>query len=130
MSAMDPEIYKQLLNDDDVTKTNETLVFNPYNPLNKEIKLSDVQGILTNYGLPGKVFNLELYQRAFVHRSYTKRPHLENLENGIIVVDRPHDCMPLKTKSNERQNSLETESSNLSPSTYCIKGFLKKMRGL
>lgn len=106
MSAIESELYKQIINDDDVIKTNENLIFNPYNPLNKEITESQVKGILTAYGLPPIVHNMELYLRAFVHKSYTKRPHLENIEQGIVIVDRPHDCMPLKTKSNERQEFL------------------------
>ena len=106
MAAIESELYKQILNDDDVIKTNENLIFNPYNPLNKEITESQVKGILTAYGLPPIVHNMELYLRAFVHKSYTKRPHLENIEQGVVIVDRPHDCMPLKTKSNERQEFL------------------------
>ena len=106
MEAIESDLYKQIINDDDVTKINENLIFNPYNPLNKEITENQVKGILTTYGLPPIVHNMELYLRAFVHKSYTKRPHLENIEQGIIIVDRPHDCMPLKTKSNERQEFL------------------------
>lgn len=102
----DNDIYKQIINDDDVTKIADNLVFNPYNSLNKEITQDEVKGILSAYGLPPIVHNMELYLRAFVHRSYTKRPHLENVENNVIVIDRPHDCLPLKTKSNERQEFL------------------------
>jgi len=65
--------------DDDIKMIGDKLVFNPYNPLNKEITLNDVQSILTNYGVPNKVDNLELYKRAFVHKSYVKRPFLGNL---------------------------------------------------
>ena len=82
------------------------MIFNPYNSLNKEITENQIKGILTAYGLPPIVHNIDIYMRAFVHRSYTKRPHLENLEQGIIIADRPHDCIPLKTKSNERQEFL------------------------
>ena len=103
---IEPEVYKQILNDDDVTKMNENLVFNPYNPLNKEITHDEVKTILAKYGIPPMVYNMELYKRAFVHRSYTKRPHLENVEQNIIVVDQPEDCLPLKQKSNERQEFL------------------------
>ena len=59
--------------DDDIIKTEDGLIFNPYNSLNTEITLNDVQSILTRYGLPTKVHNMEFYRRAFVHRSYTKR---------------------------------------------------------
>ena len=103
---IEPEVYKQILNDDDVTRMNENLVFNPYNPLNKEITQDEVKTIMATYGIPPMVYNMELYKRAFVHRSYTKRPHLENVEQNIIVVDQPEDCLPLKQKSNERQEFL------------------------
>ena len=43
---MNSELEKQLLNDDDVIKTQEGLVFNPYNGDNKEITLNAVQSIL------------------------------------------------------------------------------------
>ena len=80
--------------DDDIIKTEDGLIFNPYNSLNTEITLSDVQSILTRYGLPTKVHNMEFYRRAFVHRSYTKRPHFENLLQNITIVEKPTDCMP------------------------------------
>jgi dsRNA-specific ribonuclease len=88
--------------DDDIIKTEDGLIFNPYNSLNTEITLSDVQSILTRYGLPTKVHNMEFYRRAFIHRSYTKRPHFENLLQNITIVEKPADCMPLSSKSNER----------------------------
>ena len=77
--------------DDDLIKTEDGLVFNPYNPLNVKITLSEVQSILSKYGLPPIVRKLELYQRAFVHRSYTKRPQYENAEQNITIVERPLD---------------------------------------
>ena len=96
-----------LLRDDDIIKTDEGLIFNPYNSLNVEIRLSDVQSILLKYGLPAdKIFNMELYRRAFIHRSYTKRPEFENLQQNITIVERPSDCMPLSTKSNENLEFL------------------------
>uniref|UniRef100_A0A6C0KRH9 RNase III domain-containing protein n=1 Tax=viral metagenome TaxID=1070528 RepID=A0A6C0KRH9_9ZZZZ len=97
---------KTLLHDDDIIKSDEGLIFNPYNSLNSEIKLNDVQSILTKYGLPPKVYNMELYRRAFVHRSYTKRPEFENIQQNITIVERPPDCLPLSTKSNERLEFL------------------------
>lgn len=93
---------KNIANDGDVSTEDGNMVFDPYNPENREITLSDVQSILTKYGITAKVHNLELYKRAFIHRSYTKRPAIENAEANIIIVDKPHDCLPLKTKSNER----------------------------
>ena len=43
---------KNILNDDDIIRSDEGLIFNPYNPLNVEITLNDVQSILTKYGIP------------------------------------------------------------------------------
>ena len=95
-----------ILRDDDLIKTDEGLIFNPYNPVNVKITLSEVQSILTKYGLPPTIDNVALYERAFVHRSYTKRPNFENIQQNITIVERPPDCMPLSSKSNERLEFL------------------------
>jgi hypothetical protein len=97
---------KEIIRDDDIIKTDEGLVFNPYNSLNIKITLSEVQSILSKYGLPTTIDNIALYERAFVHRSYTKRPNFENLQQNITIVERPADCMPLSSKSNERLEFL------------------------
>lgn len=36
---------------DDITKTGEELIFNPFNSLNVEIGLSDIKALLKNYGV-------------------------------------------------------------------------------
>ena len=99
-------LESKLTHDDDIIKTEDGLVFNPYNPLNEKITLCEVQSILTKYGLPPIVNNLALYERAFVHRSYTKRPHFENIQQKITIVEKPSDCMSLSSKSNERLEFL------------------------
>jgi len=93
---------KQIAQDGDIIQDSEGLIFDPYNPNNKEIRLNDVQSILNDYGITAAVNNLNLYKRAFIHRSYIKRPELENLEANIEISEKPDDCLPLKTKSNER----------------------------
>tara|TARA_B100001093_G_scaffold183031_1_gene175643 strand:- start:962 stop:1954 length:993 start_codon:yes stop_codon:yes gene_type:complete len=85
-----------------VKESDEETLFNPYNPLNVEITLSQINSILNNYGVNYKIDNIVLYQRAFVHKSYTKRPVLENEVSDVKIVDKPNGCLPLKTKSNER----------------------------
>jgi dsRNA-specific ribonuclease len=97
---------KDILRDDDVIKTDDGLIFNPYNSLNIKITLNEVQSILSRYNIPPIVNNIALYERAFVHRSYTKRPAFENLQQKITIVERPNDCMPLSSKSNERLEFL------------------------
>ena len=95
-----------LVNDDDIIKTEEGLIFNPFNPLNIEITLNDIQCILTKYGIPPKIFNWELYRRAFVHQSYLKRPDIENQAQKIKIVERPSNCLPLSSKCNQRLEFL------------------------
>ena len=97
---------KEILRDDDVIKTEDGLIFNPYNSLNIKITLNEVQSILSRYNIPPIINNIALYERAFVHRSYTKRPAFENLQQKITIVERPSDCMPLSSKSNERLEFL------------------------
>lgn len=80
----------------------DTYVFDPYNPLNKLIPREDVQRILATYGIHSPIHNYELYKRAFIHRSYLKRPELENAHNNITILPKPDDCLALFTKSNER----------------------------
>lgn len=120
---------KALLNDDDIIKSDEGLIFNPYNPLNVEITLSEVQSILTKYGVPPMVNNIELYKRAFVHRSYTKRPHFENLLQNITIVEKPSDCMSLKSKSNERLEFLGDGVLELVTKYYLYRRFPKENEG-
>ena len=83
----------------------EDNIFNPYNPNNVEVTRQDIETILKKYGLPPRINNFELYRRAFIHRSYTKRPESENLENEIVLAPQPPNCLPLSTKSNERLES-------------------------
>jgi dsRNA-specific ribonuclease len=96
----------KITHDDDIIKTEEGLIFNPYNPLNVKITLSEVQSILSKYSINYKIHNIALYERAFVHRSYTKRPNFENIQQNIKIVEKPYDCMPLSSKSNERLEFL------------------------
>ena len=117
-----------ITNDDNIINSEE-LVFNPYNPLNKEIQITHVQEILNNYGIFAKPFNIELYKRAFIHRSYTKKPKLENDESNIIIVEKPDDCLPLKTKSNERLEFIGDGVLECITKYYLYKRFPKADEG-
>ena len=118
-----------MIHDNDIIKCEDGLVFNPFNPLNVQITLNDVQSILTRYSLPCQVYNMDLYKRAFVHRSYTKRPHSENLEQNIKIVERPIDCLPLSTKSNERLEFLGDGILELVTKYYLYRRFPKENEG-
>ena len=123
------QIDKEIINDGDVTKEDEELIFNPYNQNNKEITEKQVSDILKKYGVPDKVHNFNLYRRAFIHKSYCKRPKLENEENGVTIADRPDDCMKLKTKSNERLEFLGDGVLECITKYYLYRRFPKENEG-
>ena len=120
---------KSIMHDDDIIKSDEGLIFNPYNPSNVEITLNEVQSILTKYGVPGIVDNFSLYKRAFVHRSYTKRPNFENVLQNITIVEKPDNCLPLSTKSNERLEFLGDGVLELITKYYLYRRFPKENEG-
>lgn len=104
-------------------------IFNPYNPLNVKITLDEVQCILLTYGISANIRNIELYQRAFVHRSYTKRPHTENHIQHIRIIERPSNCLPLSSKSNERLEFLGDGILELVTKFYLYRRFPKGDEG-
>jgi len=120
---------KLISHDDDIIKTDEGLIFNPYNPLNTKITLNDVQSILAKYNIPPMIHNMALYERAFVHRSYTKRSHFENLQQKITIVEKPTDCMALSSKSNERMEFLGDGILEAVTKYYLYRRFPKENEG-
>tara|TARA_A100001011_G_scaffold30400_1_gene29409 strand:- start:708 stop:1745 length:1038 start_codon:yes stop_codon:yes gene_type:complete len=127
--SVNGKIDKEILNDGDVQKEDEELIFNPYNSRNIEVSEQQVCDILKKYGVPDKVHNLNLYKRAFVHKSYCKRPKLENIENGVIIAEQPSDCMSLKTKSNERLEFLGDGVLECITKYYLYRRFPKANEG-
>ena len=104
-------------------------IFNPYNPLNQEIKVENIKQILKLYGVNYEIDNISLYQRAFVHKSYTKRPSIENQNSDIQIVDKPFDCISLKTKSNERLEFIGDGVLELITKYYLYRRFPKADEG-
>lgn len=124
-----PTIDKEIIQDGDVSKEEEDYIFNPYNENNMEITEAEVSVILKKYGLPSTFHNFNLYKRAFIHKSYCKRPKIENEENGVIIAERPDDCMPLKTKSNERLEYLGDGVLECITKYYLYRRFPKENEG-
>ena len=119
--------------DDDIRIENrngkETYVFDPYNPLNNSITEEEIQIILKNYGIDVPIYNVNLYKRAFVHRSYIKRPTLENEQNNIVIAPKPDDCLPLYTKSNERLEFVGDGVLECITKYYLYRRFPKENEG-
>ena len=121
------------LDDDIVIKKNQngidTYIFDPFNPLNILISENEIRTLLKKYGINSPIHNINLYQRAFVHRSYIKRPNLENKQNNIIIVDRPENCMPLYSKSNERLEFVGDGVLECITKYYLYRRFPKENEG-
>jgi len=121
-------------NDDDITLVTredgtEYFRYHPYNPLNVQITESDIRGVLKRYGIDIPVRNYDLYRRAFIHRSYTRRPTAENDANNIVLTDCPSDCIPLSTKSNERLEFLGDGILECVTKYYLYRRFPKEQEG-
>ena len=124
------DIYqKENVKDEDIIVVNNESIFNPFNPLNNEICKNDVIGILNNYGVNYRIDNIVLYQRAFVHKSYTKRPHLENVASDIKIAEKPYNCLDLKSKSNERLEFIGDGVLELITKYYLYRRFPKADEG-
>ena len=107
----------------------EIYIFDPYNPLNKSINVDAIENFLSRYGINYKVHNIDLYKRAFVHRSYIKRPNLENEVNNVVIVPKPDNCLPLFTKSNERLEFIGDGVLECITKYYLYRRFPKENEG-
>ena len=82
-------MYQEDIKSQDIKSQDNELMFNPFNEQNKEITENEISNILKQYNLSGKINNIKLYKRAFIHKSYTKKPAIENEIQNIKVVDSP-----------------------------------------
>ena len=80
---------------------------NPFNKVNKLITKNVVQNILKKYGIFQNINNLDLYQDAMVHESYTisKIKTICSRDN-VKIVKNPDGCVLLRERSYERLEFL------------------------
>jgi dsRNA-specific ribonuclease len=107
----------------------DTYIFDPFNPLNKLIDENEIRNLLKLYGITAPIGNIELYKRAFIHRSYIKRPVIENEQNSIVIVSQPENCLPLYTKSNERLEFVGDGVLECITKYYLYRRFPKENEG-
>ena len=80
---------------------------NPFNKVNKLLDKNKVQNILKKYGVYQNINNLELYQDAMVHQSYTVKKIKEICaRDNVKVVKNPDGCVLLRDNSYERLEFL------------------------
>lgn len=120
---------KQCMQDDDITISGDTILFNPFNTVNKEVTLTDIQSILVRYGVPGKVNNINLYKRAFVHQSYCHRTFLNDSTTHVKTVLKPEGCLDLYHKSNERLEFLGDGVLECVTKYYLYRRFSRENEG-
>jgi ribonuclease-3 len=88
----------------DLEASGDVKLYNPWNPINKDIPDAEIQRILSAYGVKDKPRKIEIFRQAFVHRSYVDRPEGPSVQHEgekVIVIPRPDDVMPLKMADNE-----------------------------
>ena len=80
---------------------------NPFNKVNKLITKNAVQNILKKYGVYQNINNLDLYQDAMVHESYTISKIKEVCSrDNVKIVKNPDGCVLLRENSYERLEFL------------------------
>jgi len=80
---------------------------NPFNKLNKLITKNAVQNILKKYGIYQNINNLDLYQDAMVHESYTIGKIKDVCSRDTVkVVKNPDGCVLLRERCYERLEFL------------------------
>jgi len=80
---------------------------NPFNKVNKLITKNLVQNILKKYGIYQNINNLDLYQDAMVHESYTINKIKEVCSrDNVKIVKNPDGCVLLRQCSYERLEFL------------------------
>ena len=89
----------------------------PYNKFNKLIQKDDIVKFLCIYD---DVNNINIYRRAFVHKSYCTRKN-ENFLNGNVNC--PHNCLPLQEDSNERLEFLGDAILNMVVGLYLFERY-------
>ena len=124
------ESRKNALYDGDVVTGDHEMIVDPYNDINKEITLNDIQCILRKYGITAPINNIELYKRAFVHQSYThRRLYNPNTDEDVKYKKCPNSSIPIKTKSNERLEFIGDGVLELITKYYLYRRFPKADEG-
>ena len=90
------------------------------NPLNKLVTPADIEAIMRANGLDIKVNDIEIYQKAFIHRSYLKNNY--NDEHDL-------KCVPLQDACNETYEFLGDTILNAVVGSYLYERFSTENEG-
>jgi len=104
-------------------------LIDPYNIHNKEIEYNDIINIFKKYDIPPVISNINLYKRAFIHRSYVKKQNYKNNKLNVKILDSSFNNISLKTKSNERLEFLGDGILEMVIKYYLYRRFPKENEG-
>ena len=76
------------------------VIVNPYNFNNKLITEDDVKKILLSYDINHDINDLSIYQKAFIHKSYSKKNPLD-IGEDVTIADKPEGALELFDYDNE-----------------------------
>lgn len=103
----------------------------PYNPLNRLISREDLDAISESLNISLRISDISLYQKAFIHKSYTELP-------DYAEYQRPSHCIALFKESYETMEFLGDSLLGSIVSTYLYEryvtnfmvdeGFLTKLK--
>lgn len=117
------------------SRDDEIVKFNPFNPVNKLITRFQVHSILKDQGIYLSIKQIDIYQRAFVHKSYCQKNDKKGNYNETELVECPKDVLPLQPYSNERLEFLGDAVINCVIGKYLFEryddqdeGFLTRIR--
>ena len=90
-------------NEEQNTNVTEETIYNPYNDNNKEITHNIIKKILNSYDVFYNINDIDIFKRAFIHKSYVKPL---KLNDDVVLAPKPPNCLELKQYSNERLEFL------------------------
>ena len=128
-------VAKRAVDLDEYELTSEGTI-NPFNKHNKPITPNWIQNLLKKYGNYRNIQNIDIYQKAFVHTSYTIDYIKEVcLRDNVQVKENPDGCMLLQEDSYEKIEFLGDTIIESIIGSYIFKrfkgageGFLSNMK--
>lgn len=97
---------------------------NPFNKNNQAITKNWIENLLKKYGIFDNINNLELYQKAMVHTSYTV-PYITEvcIRDKVEIIPNPDGCILLQPESYERMEFLGDTLLDAIIGSYLYKRF-------